>query len=104
MTVRGYFKDAVPTDYCAVPPTSMANVKHNLDLLKQVLDKKNTRYSPDQLIESLKKKVYPEIDRFLIDSKAVLSAEVSSLYPSHSLDYAFKTKKSNSFPFYVAGD
>ena len=31
-------------------------------------------------MEALKKRIYPEIDNFLLDSKAVLSAEVLSSY------------------------
>jgi len=74
---RGYIADALPSDYIECPPLDINHVKRNIQLLKEVLDP-NSKYKDElpPVIESLKELVYPRIDAFLHDTKAVLSSEL----------------------------
>merc|ERR1712100_356402 len=67
----GFHRNAVPEHYLDEPPADMNLVKQNSDLVKNML---TDSYEIDQLIEKLKKVIYPKIDEFISDSKAIISS------------------------------
>lgn len=77
LVAHGYITDAVPEQYIESPPQDINHVTRNMQLLKEVLDP-GSKYKDElmALIESLKELVYPRIDAFLHDTKAVLSSEL----------------------------
>ena len=67
-----YKENALPDDYIQVPPSDMKIVKQNLDSLENC--KKSNEFM--ELIEKLKNIIYPQIDLFLKNAKAVLSIQL----------------------------
>src|SRR3990167_3868495 len=63
----------IPENYCISPPENLKEIEDNLSILMDILTNKNEEIQ--QITTELKNKIYKRIDSFLIDSKAVLSAQ-----------------------------
>ena len=89
----GFHFDALPENYILEPPSNFKLVTENLSILDSI----NSSSKLNVYIENLKNKIYPQIESFLINSKAVLSAQLAldlrSFHDVNKLCELFKEKE-----------
>lgn len=72
---KNYDATAVPFHYIDQPPSSMEAIKHNLQLIRTLLDLRSHegKEMRSVMIEPLKQMIYQEIDAFQFNSISILS-------------------------------
>jgi len=75
--IDGWNPKAVPEDYIEKAPDSIADVRSNLNVIREVLDPKADKHGTHKLLESLKGEIYPRIDEFVTNARITLSEHFS---------------------------
>lgn len=84
----GFVEEAVPENYIETPPSDIKAVRANLQLVKEVLDRKEDVHGTQGLVSEVKQLVYGRIDSFLEDTILALAAELG-----HLTDEPFSSEK-----------
>lgn len=83
----GYDMNAVPKNYIEEAPSSLDIVKRNLAVIQEVLDRREDKHGLGDLIEQLKKEIYPRIDEFIDNAICAISDYLGAGTSHFSLRY-----------------